>query len=71
MVSKIYSFQLGTFRLMSISDGAFPVSKDFFFADTPKEIIHHIPSNFDALLNFLLIDTGDKHILVDAGFGET
>ncbi|MGG3452110.1 MBL fold metallo-hydrolase [Domibacillus aminovorans] len=70
MASEIHSFQLGTFRLMSIMDGVFPVSKDFFFADTPEDIIHRIPSNFDAPLNFLLIDTGDKYILVDAGFGE-
>ncbi|MEJ9233087.1 MBL fold metallo-hydrolase [Peribacillus butanolivorans] len=71
MSSKLHSFQFGTSRLMAISDGAFPVSKDFFFANTPEDIIHHIPSNFIAPLNFLLIDTGDKNILVDAGFGES
>jgi glyoxylase-like metal-dependent hydrolase (beta-lactamase superfamily II) len=56
--------------MIALSDGAFPVSKDFFFADTPEDIIRHIPSNFHAPLNFLFIDTGDQNILVDAGFGE-
>lgn len=69
-MASIYSFQLGTFRLLSITDGAFPVSKDFFFANTPESIIDHIPSHFEAPLNFLLIDTGDKYILVYAGLGE-
>lgn len=71
MNSQIHSFRLGTLKMMSISDGAFPVSKEFFFASTPEDIIKHIPSNFNATLNFLLIDTGEKNILVDAGFGET
>jgi glyoxylase-like metal-dependent hydrolase (beta-lactamase superfamily II) len=71
MYTEMHSFQIGKFRLLAISDGAFPVSKNFFFADTPEEIIHHIPSKFDAPLNFLLINIGDKKILVDAGFGET
>ncbi|SFM12761.1 Glyoxylase, beta-lactamase superfamily II [Gracilibacillus orientalis] len=70
-MSKLYTFQLGTLKLMSISDGAFPVSKEFFFANTPEDIIQDIPPNFDAPLNFLHIDTGDKQILVDVGFGKT
>lgn len=71
MMTNIHSFQLGTFKLMSISDGVFPVTKDFFFAETPGEIIDHIPEHFDAPLNFLFIDAGGKKILVDAGFGES
>jgi glyoxylase-like metal-dependent hydrolase (beta-lactamase superfamily II) len=70
MSATLFPFQLGTFRLMVISDGAFPVTKDFFFANTPEDIIHHIPSDFHVPLNFMLIDTGDKNILIDAGFGK-
>ncbi|WP_066193452.1 MULTISPECIES: MBL fold metallo-hydrolase [Gracilibacillus] len=70
-MSKVYTLQLGKINMMSISDGAFPVSKQFFFANTPEEIIRDIPSHFDAPLNFLYIDTGDKRILVDVGFGQT
>lgn len=62
--------QVGSFNLTVLSDGGFPVTKDFFFADTPKEIIQHIPNEFKAPLNFLLIDTGKNKILIDAGFGE-
>lgn len=65
-----WSFQFGAFKLIVLSDGVFPVSKEFFFADTPTELIDHIPDQFDAPLNFLLIDTGEKKILVDTGFGE-
>ncbi|MGX1195991.1 MBL fold metallo-hydrolase [Metabacillus sp. SLBN-84] len=69
MSSNIHSFQLGKFHLKAISDGVFPVSKDFFFKNTPDTIIQHIPPHYDAPLNFLYIDTGEKKILVDAGFG--
>jgi len=39
MSSKLHPFQLGAFRMIAISDGPFPVSKDCFFADTPEDII--------------------------------
>ncbi|KAB2489798.1 MBL fold metallo-hydrolase [Priestia endophytica] len=65
-----FSLSLGEFQLMVISDGVFPVTKDFFFSNTPKEIISHIPDEFNAPLNFLYIDTGKKKILVDTGFGK-
>ncbi|WP_078434086.1 MBL fold metallo-hydrolase [Metabacillus halosaccharovorans] len=65
-----WSFQFGAFKITVLSDGAFPVSKEFFFADTPADLIAHIPDKFDAPLNFLLIDTGEKKVMVDAGFGE-
>ncbi|HZH62865.1 MAG TPA: GTP-binding protein [Metabacillus sp.] len=65
-----WSFQFGAFKLIVLSDGVFPVSKEFFFADTPPELIDHLPNKFDAPLNFLLIDMGEKKVLVDAGFGE-
>jgi glyoxylase-like metal-dependent hydrolase (beta-lactamase superfamily II) len=64
-----WHFQIGTFNLIVLSDGVFPVSKEFFFADTPKKIIEDIPNHFVAPLNFLLIDTGERKMLVDAGFG--
>lgn len=63
-------FQLGAFQLIVISDGGFPVTKEFFFADTPSEIIEHFPTKFEAPLNFMLIDTGEKRLLVDTGLGE-
>ncbi|MCK0470478.1 MBL fold metallo-hydrolase [Halalkalibacter sp. APA_J-10(15)] len=69
MTNQIHPFQLGAFKLMAISDGAFPVTRDFFFAETPDELIQHIPTQFRAPLNFLLIDSGDKKVLVDTGLG--
>ncbi|ANU09542.1 hypothetical protein BBH88_04075 [Planococcus antarcticus DSM 14505] len=68
--SNNWHFQVGEFKLIALSDGAFPVSKEFFFSNTPQDIIEHIPEEFNAPLNFLLIDTGEKKILIDAGFGE-
>lgn len=65
-----WHLKVGEFKLTVISDGIFPVSKKFFFANTPKEIIEHIPEKFSAPLNFVLIDTGTQKILIDAGFGE-
>lgn len=62
--------KLGDFQLRVFSDGVFRGPKSFFFADTPEEMIKHIPEEFEAPLNFLLIDTGTKKILIDAGFGE-
>ncbi|MCV9885510.1 MBL fold metallo-hydrolase [Metabacillus halosaccharovorans] len=67
---KNWRFQFGSYKLIVLSDGTFPVSKEFFFADTPIELIDHYPDQFDAPLNFLLIDTGEKKVLVDTGFGE-
>lgn len=65
-----YHFSVGSMKLIVLSDGVFPVSKDFFFAQTPNEMIEHIRNEFEAPINFLLIDTGEKKILVDGGFGE-
>lgn len=65
-----WNFYLGDFKLTILSDGVFPVTKDFFFSNTPKEMIQHIPNEYEAPLNFLLINTGEKIILIDTGFGE-
>ncbi|MFB5662506.1 MBL fold metallo-hydrolase [Alteribacillus sp. HJP-4] len=62
---------MGRFHLTSISDGAFPVTKNFFFANTPSHIVSHIPNHYHAPLNVLLIDTGTQKILIDAGLGST
>ncbi|NMH68074.1 MBL fold metallo-hydrolase [Bacillus sp. RO3] len=62
--------RVGSMDLTVLSDGVFPVCKDFFFAETPEEMIVHIRSEFQAPINFLFIDTGEKKILVDGGFGE-
>ncbi|MCP3740815.1 MBL fold metallo-hydrolase [Rossellomorea sp. BNER] len=70
METNIFSFQIGKFQMTAISDGCFHVTKDFFFSNTPDSIISHIPDEFNAPLNFLYINTDDKKILVDAGFGE-
>lgn len=70
METNSFSFQIGKFKLAVFSDGWFPVTKDFFFSNTPDSIISHFPYKFNAPLNFLFIDTGEKKILVDAGFWE-
>ncbi|MBM7647839.1 glyoxylase-like metal-dependent hydrolase (beta-lactamase superfamily II) [Bacillus ectoiniformans] len=62
--------QIGRFHCIALSDGVFSVSKDFFFANTPKDLIEHIPDPFQAPLNFLFIDTGEKKVLVDTGLGQ-
>ncbi|WP_051317138.1 MBL fold metallo-hydrolase [Ectobacillus panaciterrae] len=69
MNRQTYRFTCGKFNMLAISDGVFPVSREFFFANTPEEIIKQFPSMFGAPLNFLLIDTGSRLILVDTGFG--
>jgi glyoxylase-like metal-dependent hydrolase (beta-lactamase superfamily II) len=65
----IYKFELGSFDLIAVSDGVFSVDREFFFGHTPHHLIKDYTDPFDAALNFLFIDTGNKKILVDTGLG--
>lgn len=64
-----YSFPIGNFSALVISDGGMPVTKEFFFAETPDHLVQGFPANFQAPLNFIHITTDNKNILIDTGFG--
>jgi glyoxylase-like metal-dependent hydrolase (beta-lactamase superfamily II) len=74
--AQSYHFNVGKFQCVVIRDGGFEGSANFLFTNAQSEELiqilqkHHlereqIPSSW----NCLFIDTGDKKILIDTGFG--
>ncbi|TCN07603.1 metallo-beta-lactamase superfamily protein [Bacillus sp. BK006] len=66
----IYHDQLGQFQISIISDGGFPVTRNFFIKNAPEKVIDMYSDSFLAPLNFVLIQNENKKILIDAGFGK-
>ncbi|UOQ44304.1 MBL fold metallo-hydrolase [Halobacillus salinarum] len=66
---KTYPLRIGELNALVVSDGGMPVTKEFFFANTPDHITHQFPAEFDAPLNFICISIDHKNILIDTGFG--
>jgi glyoxylase-like metal-dependent hydrolase (beta-lactamase superfamily II) len=71
-----YRFDLGSFRCVSISDGAFNYPLESFFANVPREQVqetlrqHDLPTEqIITPYTLLLIDTGQHRMLVDTGAG--
>jgi len=76
---KIYEFALGDFKCVSISDGTQPIDSEtlptFFAGASAVDLAaalrkHNMPpDHFDLQCSPLLIDTGDRRILIDSGGG--
>lgn len=79
MESSNYSFAVGDYNCVSISDGLQPIDAEMlptFFAGASAEELalalrqHGIsPAGFELQCSPLLIDTGDERILIDSGGG--
>ncbi len=79
MRARTYSFNIGQFKCLSISDGIQPIDAEllrtFFAGSSDDELAlalnnHSIsPDHYDLQCNCLLIDTGDARILIDSGGG--
>jgi len=76
MASGSYRFDLGSFRCVSISDGAFNYPLESFFANVPSEQVqetlrqHDLPTEqIITPYTLLLIETGQHRMLVDTGAG--
>ena len=71
-----YRFDLGNFRCVSTSDGAFNYPLESFFADVPREEVqktlrqHDLPTEqITTPYTLLVVDTGQHRVLVDTGAG--
>ncbi|RUM97008.1 MBL fold metallo-hydrolase [Pseudaminobacter arsenicus] len=71
-----YRFQLGEFRITALCDGVFALPTDSIATNVEKAErtayfeAHYIPADmFQLQLNPLVIDTGQKRLLVDTGIG--
>ena len=79
MTERVYTFTVGDFKCVSISDGSQLIDArmlpTFFIGSTAEELARALrrhglsPTSFDLQSNCLLIDTGDERILVDSGGG--
>ncbi len=79
MESGIYSFRVGDFKCVSISDGLQPIDAamlpTFFAGASPEELAIALrqhgmtPDGFELQCSPLLIDTGDERVLIDSGGG--
>lgn len=71
-----YRFDLGSFRCLCLSDGAFNYPVGSFFANVPREQVqetlrrHGLPTEqITTPYTLLLVDTGSHRVLVDTGAG--
>lgn len=79
MESSIYSFTVGDFKCVSISDGLQPIDAEtlptFFAGASADELALALrqhgmsPDGFELQCSPLLIDSGDERILIDSGGG--
>lgn len=76
MNSGSFRFDLGRFRCVSISDGAFNYPLESFFANAPGEQVeeslrrHGLPTEqITTPYTLLFVDTGHHRVLVDTGAG--
>ena len=79
MSDGVFTFSVGSFKCVSISDGSQRIDAQmlptFFMGSTAEQLARALrrhglsPDSFDLHSNCLLIDTGDQRILVDSGGG--
>ena len=79
MESGIYSFRVGDFKCVSISDGVQPIDAamlpTFFAGASTDELAIALrrhgmsPDGFDLQCSPLLVDSGDERVLIDSGGG--
>ena len=79
MTQKIFRFDLGDFKCVSINDGMQPIGAEllptFFAGASPADLTqalheHSIsPLSYELQCNCLLIDTGSERVLIDSGGG--
>jgi glyoxylase-like metal-dependent hydrolase (beta-lactamase superfamily II) len=76
MDSGSYSFPLGGFHIISISDGAFNYSLESFFANVPREEVEEelrcrnlATDRVTTPYTCLFVDTGQHRVLIDTGAG--
>ena len=71
-----YRFELGNFRCIIVRDGGHMGSADFIFCNAPEQEItqalqlHDLePDQLESSWTCLLVDTGEKTLLIDTGVG--
>src|SRR5919202_1258490 len=76
MATGSYRFELGGFRCICISDGAFNYPLESLFANVPRELVEETlrrrelpPGQVTTPYTLLLVDTGRHRVLVDTGAG--
>ena len=78
MTGAAFSFQIGSFDCLAVSDGAFAGSgiQPLLFGQTPQDLVDQIlaetgidPSQLVAQKTSVVIDTGSEMVLVDTGSG--
>lgn len=76
MNTEIYRFKVGTFECIAVSDGTFAYPDHSFFVNAPKERLEQVlrehnvqPGKIIAPWTCLLINTGQRRVLVDTGGG--
>ena len=79
MQNRYFTFGVGNFKCVSISDGMQPIDAEllatFFAGSSPAELRnalrqHQIsPEYYELQCNCLLIDTGSERVLIDSGGG--
>ena len=76
MVRGSFRFDLGEFRCVSFSDGAFNYPLESLFANAPREQVeeslrrHELPTGqVSTPYTLLFVDTGKHRVLVDTGAG--
>ncbi|WP_312970975.1 MBL fold metallo-hydrolase [Acinetobacter gerneri] len=71
----VYRYRLGDFQITALSDGTIPLDFNQLLLHTnPNEITRYLDHSFrqnpvETSINAYLVDTGDRIILIDAGFG--
>lgn len=76
MITDNYRFMLGSFECVSLYDGSMDYPPQNFFANVPQADVetvlrqHHLPTDhITTPYTFLIINTGQHHVLVDMGAG--
>ncbi|MHC5545132.1 MBL fold metallo-hydrolase [Bacillus subtilis] len=71
-MKRPFEIECESLRMIVFSDGVFSVTKEFFLAGAGNDQeVERFPDDFEVALNFVYLQIGGKHILIDAGFGET
>ncbi|MEN9518085.1 MAG: hypothetical protein RLZZ381_673 [Cyanobacteriota bacterium] len=75
-VQGVYSFGLGEFAIVALSDGTIPQDLDKVLTNVNSaEVEQLLDRDFltnpvEASINAFVVDTGDKQVLVDTGVGQ-
>jgi len=77
METRTYAFKLGDFRCFVLNDSSNAHTAEALIANVNRERLERValelgfePDEISVDNNCLLVDTGDRKVLVDAGYGD-